>query len=240
MLTLQSVTVAGLAVVAGLGQVASAASEAKLLTGVCQPYPGVMRSGTGNAFTASIYPRPVGTGTEIDSWGSNTKWSSILETQRGVNPWYTVRSSSPLSFFFLTSSIKSRHANDPNKAAVHNREGAAPNIGCTDEDGLIYYPYSSTPAPALRINTQRGGTLVNGSYGFIPEPYAYYVDGVRQPGVYIGAAGEVRWAWSKFNDTQGREFWKPRLMVSLDGNPGGANLQTGEVQGFLVSLPWGQ
>ena len=67
------------------------------------------------------------------------------------------------------------------------------------------------------------------------EPYAYYVDGVRQSGVYFGAAGLVGWAWSKGNTTNGNLLWTPRLMVVTDRDPKADELREGEVAGFVVA-----
>jgi hypothetical protein len=67
------------------------------------------------------------------------------------------------------------------------------------------------------------------------EPYAYYVDGVKQAGVYLGAAGEVRWAWSKGKDSFDNLLWVPRLMVSTERDLKAGELREGEVGGFLVA-----
>ena len=65
-------------------------------------------------------------------------------------------------------------------------------ISCTDKDGIgINKDAKFRP---IRVNTERDSTLVYDSFGLILEPYAHYIDGVRQPGVFLGAAGETRWA----------------------------------------------
>ena len=114
---------------------------------------------------------------------------------------------------------------------MYNDTGyAAARIQCADEEGIAFAGSKIQP---IRINTDRSGTLVIDSYGLIPEPYALYVDGQRQPGVYLGAAGETRWAWSNAT-TNSILVWKPRLMVATNSNPAAATLYPGEVQGYLV------
>jgi len=116
---------------------------------------------------------------------------------------------------------------------LHNATGIARYlIGCQDETGLGTF-YNG--AQSIRINTDKESTLVLNNYGLIPEPYSYYVDGTKQPGVYIGAAGEVRWAWTEAAGTNGVVYWKPRLLIATDSNPSGKELRQGEVEGFLVA-----
>jgi hypothetical protein len=87
----------------------------------------------------------------------------------------------------------------------------------------------------IRINAECDGTLVYDSYSLIPEPYAHYADGMRQRGVFLGAAGETRWAWSNVTTKEGRLLWKPRLMVAIDRSAQTNELRPGEVQGYLVA-----
>ncbi len=111
-------------------------------------------------------------------------------------------------------------------------------VGCRDEVGVGYFGPQTLP---IKINTAEEGTLVmNGSaFGLTPEPYAYYVDGVRQPGVYLGAAGVVRWAWGLVDrtaaDGRSTSYWIPRLLVPTDWNRE-PKLKENEVEGFLVSI----
>ena len=82
-------------IVAGLvclgSQLANAAGEVevRLLRGVCGQFQGEFQSGTGNAMVGDLLLRPAGTGTYLDT--SEARFSDILEQQRMVNPWYTVR-----------------------------------------------------------------------------------------------------------------------------------------------------
>jgi hypothetical protein len=89
----RSTAIAGLACLGSLIGLASAATEAKLLGGVCGNYPGALQSDTGNAYHGDLLFVPV-TGTYIDTLG--TRFGSIRETQRYRNPWYSV-SQSPVS-----------------------------------------------------------------------------------------------------------------------------------------------
>jgi hypothetical protein len=89
----------------------------------------------------------------------------------------------------------------------------------------------------VRIDTDQGGTLVFDGYGLMPEPYAYYVDGVRQDGVYIGVAGEIRWAWKQVSEN-GVVMWQPRLRVATVEYPNNGELKEGEVPGFLTVKGW--
>ncbi|KAK4101380.1 hypothetical protein N658DRAFT_425860 [Parathielavia hyrcaniae] len=207
--SLHCTAVSTLACLGILVQLVSAATEVKLLSGVCEDYPGAFQSNTGNAYAPEANLVPL-TGTYIDSLDSRFRFGSILEHQRFRLPWYSL--------------------------ALYNETGhLGYRVGCRDEDGLAVL---GTESHSLRINTNQGGTLVfNGSYGLTPEPYAYYVDGARQPGVYLGAAGEVRWAWSQVA-AEGIVYWRPRLMVATVERPAAADLAAGEVQGFLAVKPW--
>jgi len=195
----------------------AATTQAVLLPGVCGPYPGVMQTNTGNGFSGDLGLRPAGTGLHIDT--QIPKFGSIDTYARFRNPWQTL--------------------------TLYNTTGegqftvAGYTIGCRDEDGLSLTYGERIP---IKINTSEGGTLVmNGSaYGLTPEPYAYYIDGVRQPGVYIGVAGSVRWAWGLVNRTDvssGRStsYWIPRLLVPTDRTRE-PKLAANEVEGFLISL----
>jgi hypothetical protein len=117
--------------------------------------------------------------------------------------------------------------------ALYNETGYARYlIGCQDETGLGTF-YSGQKS--IRINTDKDATIVVDNYGLIPEPYSYYVDGAKQQGVYIGAAGEVHWAWSKKTSNNNLVYWQPRLLVATESNPDGGKLREGEVQGFVVA-----
>lgn len=119
--------------------------------------------------------------------------------------------------------------------ALMNETGYAYTpISCRDEDGLFI---RGEKLQYIRINTDHDSTLVYDGYGLIPEPYAHYIDGVRQPGVYLGLAGETRWAWD--NKRRGSTtpaalgLWTPRLRLATDGNAKAAELRAGEVAGYL-------
>lgn len=79
-----------------LGSLVSAATEVKLLPGVCSRYPGAHQSATGNSFVGELNLKPL-TGTYIDTLG--TRFGKILETQPMVNPWYTVSAAPKTSNF---------------------------------------------------------------------------------------------------------------------------------------------
>ncbi|KAK0651004.1 hypothetical protein B0T16DRAFT_453509 [Cercophora newfieldiana] len=193
------------AALAGLVNVASAATEVKLNSGVCSSLPRafyIPDKGFSMVGDVSLYA--VGTGTALDNLGP--LWGSIRESQRGLPAWETM--------------------------ALYNETGYARYlIGCQDDTGLASF---LSETKTIRINTDRDSTLVIGNYGLMPEPYSYFIDGAKQPGVYIGAAGEVRWAFSNAT-SNGIAFWKPRLLVATELNPSGGVVREGEVQGFIVA-----
>ncbi|KAK1834967.1 hypothetical protein QBC39DRAFT_342325 [Podospora conica] len=138
-----------------------------------------------------------------------SRLTSMLTTSRGVNPWYTM-------------------------AFQNDTAYAASYISCDDFDGLHI---RGNPTRPIRINTDYGATLVTEGPGLMLEPYAHYIDGVRQPGVYLGLAGETRWA---FDGTRrgpttpaALGLWTPRLRIATDGNPQAVELKAGEVAGYL-------
>ncbi|KAK4442294.1 hypothetical protein QBC34DRAFT_363971 [Podospora aff. communis PSN243] len=199
-------SIATFSALAGLFNVATAATQVKLNTGVCRTLPGAVPNvDKGSSWVGEVNLHAVGTGTHLDNLGPY--WGSITETQRGLPAWETL--------------------------ALHNATGFARyNIGCQDETGLgTFYSGGQT----IRINTDKDSTIVLNNYGLIPEPYSYYIDGAKQPGVYIGVAGEVNWAWSEASGTNGVTYWKPRLLVATESNPSGAQLRQGEVKGFIVA-----
>lgn len=71
-------------------------------------------------------------------------------------------------------------------------------------------------------------------YGIMPEPYAHFVDGQRQPGVFLGVAGVTRWAWSNVT-ANGVLLWRPRLLLGTVTNPELKDLKPGEIEGFLTA-----
>lgn len=141
------------------------------------------------------------------------------------------RLSKPYELYLLPHSL---NAKPQKQLGIYNNTGyAAYRIGCYDHTGIGSFLGSTRP---YRINTERGNTLEAGSgAGLMLEPYAYYVDGERQPGVYLGAAGQVRWAWSKGNTPNDNLLWMPRLMVVTDSDPKADELREGEVAGFVVA-----
>ncbi|KAK5662710.1 hypothetical protein OQA88_8626 [Cercophora sp. LCS_1] len=191
-----------------LSHLAAAASEFRLLSGVCQHLPGSFPDNNNEAFVGDVNLRPAGTGLFIDDLTGNG-FGGIPESARFSLPWYSL--------------------------ALHNATDVARyRIQCSDRGGLAI---PGNPSRPLRVNTFHQGTLVFDSYGLIPEPYALYVDGQRQPGVYLGAAGVTRWAWSQVTNN-GLLYWKPRLLVSPDDRPGQGALREGEVEGYLVAKPY--
>jgi len=85
--SLRATITAGLACLAG-SAAAAGEIEVRLLRGVCYPFQGAFQTNTGNAMVGELQLRPKGTGTFLDDLPS--RFSSILEQQRGVLPWYTV------------------------------------------------------------------------------------------------------------------------------------------------------
>jgi hypothetical protein len=83
----RSTAITGLACLGSLFGLASAATEVKLLSGVCGNYPGALPSDTGNSYVGDLNFVPV-TGTFIDTLG--TRFGSVTETQRYRNPWESV------------------------------------------------------------------------------------------------------------------------------------------------------
>jgi len=216
--------VAALACLAGLFSVATAATSVKLVGGVCGSFPGAFPDfNTGWSRVGDTPLRPFGTGTYIDNLDS--RWGSIKETARGTLPWETVSCPCLPGQIYTTKCLPTL----PLQVALHNDSSyASYPVECVDDQG-----FRSGGKP-IRINTLRDSTLVTSSFGLITEPYNYYIDGVQQPGIYIGAAGEVRWAW-KNRTVNNIMYWQPRLMVVTTIDPQADVLREGEVQGFLVS-----
>jgi hypothetical protein len=73
------------------------------------------------------------------------------------------------------------------------------------EDAALSFGYDGTNSPIL--------------------PYAHYIDGVQQDGVYFGVDGVTTWAFS---------FWEPSqyYTIRLLG-PNSGSLKDGEFDGFL-------
>lgn len=110
---------------------------------------------------------------------------------------------------------------------------AAQGIQCQDGEGFVSLP-DSLP---IRISTDsnRDAMLVYKSYGLIPEPYAHYVDGVEQDGVYLGIAGKTPWAFSQETGSNGVSLWKARLLLGREDALNGDALRDGEIEGFLTA-----
>ena len=124
-----------------------------------------------------------------------------------------------------------------NQMAWMNQTGFASwRLVCTDEDGIgINKDGKYRP---IRVETAGRSELVYDSYGLMLEPYAHYIDGVRQPGVFLGVAGETRWAWNGNHVAENNPalgLWVPRLRIATEFNPTGAELKAGEVAGYLVA-----
>ncbi|KAH6623929.1 hypothetical protein F5144DRAFT_584773 [Chaetomium tenue] len=192
---------------ASLINVASAAAEARLLRGVCAPLPGSFpMTNTNTAMVGEVFMHAVGTGTYIDDL--LPRWASIDMQSRGQLPYEVMGLYNNTGFAYLP-------------------------ISCYDDVGLSSRVGEATP---YRVNTERGSMIEGGSKtGLMLEPYAYYVDGEKQSGVYLGAAGVVRWAWSQGHTANGNLLWTPRLMVVTDSDPQAGELKDGEVAGFLVA-----
>ncbi|KAH8896073.1 hypothetical protein GQ53DRAFT_851963 [Thozetella sp. PMI_491] len=182
--------------------------EPRFLGGVCSPYGGYVQSAsTGNGMVQQLSLRIVGTGMYLDNL--QIKMDTIEVHQRMMNPF------SYIVFF-----------NESDRAGYSS--------WCTDEDAIITRP-ESTP---LRIytDTNRDAMLVvkkSGGYGHIPEPYAHFVAGVRQDGVYLGLANRTTWAFSAEKTDSGIDVWKPRLLLGRESTLDGDELRKGEIQGFL-------
>lgn len=226
MVSFRTMAAAGLA---SLGMMDAAAAqsnvEAKILGGVCFPFAGsYQNSETGNSMHPSLQLRPAGTGTYLDS--VETGFTSIRTTMRGTLPWYTVSSAQPAQARFKTlTDIQLALYNDTGTA------GAPHRISCQDERGITVI---DSAYHDIRINTDQSNSLVFDGYGIALEPYAHYVDGQRQSGVFLGAAGVTRWAWA--NVTQnGRLLWKPRLLLATVEHPEYQTLQAGEIAGYLMA-----
>jgi len=102
-------------------------------------------------------------------------------------------------------------------------------IQCVDEKGLT----ERFSGEHLRISiwTQEA-LLTQKAYGLIPEPYKVTVDGVKLDGLFLGAAGNVRWAF-KAETNNAFVIWRPRLLLKKDNQPDGDQLRDGEIAGYL-------
>ena len=78
-------------------------------------------------------------------------------------------------------------------------------ISCRDEDGL--YIRGEKPQ-YIRINTDRGATLVYDSYGLIPEPYAPFAQktfaSFAQPAAVTTESDVAEAVWRAANDATGQ------------------------------------
>ena len=100
-----------------------------------------------------------------------------------------------------------------------------------DEQGLV----ERNSQKPLRITFWTSDAiLTQDAYGLIPEPYSVTIDGVKQDGVFLGAAGKVKWAFRQEND-KGIVIWRPRLLLNKEGLPNGDVLRDGEVAGYLTA-----
>jgi hypothetical protein len=84
-----------LAAIAGLFNVASAATEVKLNSGVCRTLPGAIPIiDKGNFMVGEVSLYAVGTGTHLDNLAPY--WGSLRETPRGAPAWDTVSAMPPM------------------------------------------------------------------------------------------------------------------------------------------------
>lgn len=106
-------------------------------------------------------------------------------------------------------------------------------LQCTDEAGIVV----RNDGLPLRITTdrRRDSMLVYHDYGLMPEPYAHYLDGVRQQGVFLGLDGHTSWAFWNVSGPQNVPSWKFRLLINTEGITGGNKLREGEIGGYLVA-----
>jgi hypothetical protein len=66
------------------------------------------------------------------------------------------------------------------------------------------------------------------------EPYAHVVDGMRQPGVFIGAVNVTTWGFNYQNSTETGEYYYLRLLGPNSHNLAtGEQLNEGEFTGFI-------
>ena len=95
--------------------------------------------------------------------------------------------------------------------------------------------------PITIAKDYRNAYLVFGIDGYKPEPYELEIDGVRQPGVYLGALNRTTWGFNyKVPQACGElDFFGVRLLdLPIDTDMPGAN-RNPEFTGFLkiVSMP---
>ena len=91
------------------------------------------------------------------------------------------------------------------------------------------------------VKDYRNAYLTFGIDGYKPEPYEIEIDGVRQPGVYLGARNSTTWGFNyRVPQACGElDFFSVRLLdIPLDTDNPGAN-RNPEFTGFLkiVSIP---
>ena len=131
------------------------------------------------------------------------------------------------------ASHRRTEANARLKYTFFNETGrAATPVQCVDEEGLI----ERSSGNPLRIAVWTGdAVLTQKAYGFIPEPYSVTIDGVKQDGTFLGAAGQVQWAFKQETPKDGPVVWRPRLLLSREGSPNGNVLRDGEVAGYVTA-----
>jgi len=98
-------------------------------------------------------------------------------------------------------------------------------VQCVDEQALV----ERSSGNPLRIAVWATDALLTWkAYGLMPEPYTVTVDGVKLDGVFLGAAGKVRWAF-KQETHNNIVVWRPRFLLNGDA------LQEGEFAGYLAA-----
>ncbi|KAI1341720.1 hypothetical protein F5Y15DRAFT_413649 [Xylariaceae sp. FL0016] len=69
---------------------------------------------------------------------------------------------------------------------------------------------------------------------YIIEPYAHAIDGIQQPGVFIGALNVTTWGFNYENSTETGEYYFLRLLGPNSHNMAtGEQLNPGEFTGFI-------
>jgi hypothetical protein len=95
--------------------------------------------------------------------------------------------------------------------------------------------------PSLKVSKDINNAFLTYGDGYNLEPYAHEVNGVRQPGVYIGAQNKTTWGFRLKNPDPCGEgyFYEMKLQGSpLDPNTPPAAGSPPEFFGFLKAVPF--
>lgn len=106
-------------------------------------------------------------------------------------------------------------------------------------NGQISIGYGNTPAINI-AKDQRNAHLVVGD-GYKPEPYAHEIDGVRQPGVYLGVLNQTTWGF-RYQEPEkcgDKDAYEVKLLnLPQDPNTEPRAAYDPEFQGFLKIVPF--